>query len=418
MRKAGKRDDSRKARAGHAGLALPSLLVAVIVACAGAALAQGGAFAPEDAGPAGPADGAMTKEEREALAAELEAAQGLPPAILFAVRGDGDFQNFGRSAISGARLAHKAYGGGFELIEESEGGGPLPGRVANFARVRAAAGHLFEGSLEENAPYYRRYGIPVLLPYLDNWETGLLGGGFYQLMPNVPAQARLLADRTLRPPTTKLARIVILETPAAPFELFADTYVATLKDPQALSTGRTKRRALPSKVKILRYVMRDMRELPMIIESSKLTPQDYVVLALSGRQAVQAAPFFVESNFQKAIFLGGTALATRDTCLAYLAANLNLELVLPLDLRNTKIQALSEFVHRYRIENKQEPAWPSVLAYDAVALAIKASSVPQASMYLDGAEAPEGLAGSYAFSEGKVPGEVVRVNRDSTVYYP
>jgi ABC-type branched-subunit amino acid transport system substrate-binding protein len=383
-------------------------------------LAQGGGtFAPPDRGPdqeegIGRAGGASSPE----LEADLAEARNYPPAILFTVEENGEYYNFGRAATLGARLAHKVLGGGIDLLVEDEGEGPLYNRVGHFGRVRAAVGHIFERTLAENAPYYERFGIPVILPFTDGWETRTLGRNFYQMMPGVPDQALVLAERTLKNPG-KLGRVIILETPAPPFKLLADTYVDTLRDPKALSTGKQKRKALSSKVKVVRVVLDDMTKLTQAIQENKLNPQDVVLLALSSVQAVQVAPYFLESNFQKAIFLGGSSLATRDLCLAYVASNLNLELVVPLDMRNAKNVALSEFTHRYRIMNKQEPSWPSVMAYDAVAMAIKADSSPDGAMYLTiGDKGPEGIAGNYNFVTGKLPVEVVKVNRDSAVYYP
>ncbi|MDR2199226.1 MAG: ABC transporter substrate-binding protein [Deltaproteobacteria bacterium] len=347
------------------------------------------------------------------------AAEGALPAILFTAPGDGDFAAFGRSAVLGARLAHRVYGGGFELVVENEGGGPLFNRVSRFGRVKAAAGHLFEGSLEENAPYYQRYEIPVLLPFLDNWRTADLGGGFYQMMPSVPAQAEILAERTLKG-SGKLSRIVILETPAPPFALLASTYAATLKDPSALRRGKQKApRKLGAKIPVQRYVLRDLRELPLIVAENKMGPRDVVLLALSQTQAVQAAPYFMESNFQKTAFLAPSSLAVRDVARAFLAANLTLEVVVPYDMRDTKNAAFNEFVHRFRILNKAEPAWPSLAAYDAVTMAIKVGSVPEGERYLTtGERGPEGLSGFYSFSDGLVPGRVATVTKDSAVYYP
>jgi ABC-type branched-subunit amino acid transport system substrate-binding protein len=379
-------------------------------------------FAPQ-ADPALPEEAATLEarppEDPPELIAEMEQARAYPPAILFTAPKDGDFYHFGNSAILGAELAHKVYGGGFDLIVENEDEGPLYNRVSHFGRVKIAAGHLFESSLAENAPYYKRFRIPVLLPFLDNWETATLGSGFYQLMPDIPAQARLLAERTLKIPSSKLSRIIILESPAAPFQLLADTYVATLKDPSALSTGKQKKRPLAGKVKVLRFVIHSPADLATVIAENKLNPQDVVFLALSNSQAVQVAPYFIESNFQKATFLGGASLANRDVCLVYLASKLNLELVVPLDLKNSKIDALNQFIHRFRLSYKQEPTWPSVLAYDAVTMAIKASSVPEGALYLNsGDKGPEGLAGYYSFADRKVPAEVVKVVRESAVYFP
>jgi ABC-type branched-subunit amino acid transport system substrate-binding protein len=350
---------------------------------------------------------------------DIEESKASAQAILFTVKSDGILANFGHSATLGAELAHKEYGQDFELIEESEGDGALYNRVSHFGRVKAAVGHMLESSLLENAPYYRRYGIPVLLPFLDNWETGSLGPNFYQLAPDVPAQARVMAERTLKAPSRKLSKVVILETDAEPFKLLADTYVSTLKDPSSLTTGKNKRRPLSSRVKVLRYPLKNISELPAILSENKLGPQDIVVLALSNRDALQAAPYFLESNFQKAIFLGGNALANRDLALAFLSANLNLELLVPLDLRNTKNPTLNKFVGLYRARNKQDPTWPSVLAYDAITMAITANSAPNGTMYLSDPESePTGLAGSYLFAKRKVPSELVKVTRDSSVYYP
>jgi ABC-type branched-subunit amino acid transport system substrate-binding protein len=107
--------------------------------------------------------------------------------------------------------------------------------------------------------------------------------------------------------------------------------------------------------------------------------------------------------------------------MALRASNLTLELLLPLDLRDTKNEAASEFAHRYRILNKREPSWPAAISYDAVTLAIRAASVPggwQAYLGAGGKAAPVGLSGPYDFAGGKLPGEVAKVTKDSAQNLP
>ena len=105
--------------------------------------------------------------------------------------------------------------------------------------------------------------------------------------------------------------------------------------------------------------------------------------------------------------------------MAYIAARTNLELVVPRDLRNTKDPALNEFVQRFRLLNRQDPAWPSVTAYDAVTMAVKAAASPEGEGNLAAEDKVHtGLAGEYSFSSRRVPGEVVRVSADSVVYFP
>jgi hypothetical protein len=52
-------------------------------------------------------------------------------------------------------------------------------------------------------------------------------------------------------------------------------------------------------------------------------------------------------------------------------------------------------------------------------MAIKANSAPDGTAYLSNGDiGPEGLSGSYVFARRKVPGEVVKVTKESVVYYP
>jgi ABC-type branched-subunit amino acid transport system substrate-binding protein len=406
------------------------LAFAVLILASGPLRAQGpgGAalFAPEGGAEAGGGQGAppgyrppLDPEARR----ELDAAEGETPALLFTAPLDGVYSSFGRSAVLGAELAHRIWGRSpkYDLIVENESQeGPLYNRVPRFARVKAAAGHLFGSSLAENAPYYGRYNIPVLAAFPDSRGAEPPGGAVYRLTPDVPAQARLLAERTLKS-AGKLRNVVVLETPAAPFRLLADSYEAFLRDPNDPKDGSKRRRPpLPKRVKVTRVVLDDMKRLEEAVSSIRMTPQDIVVLALSSRQAVEAAPYFRGSNFQNAAFLGGFSLSTRDVCSAYAVAvkGLNLEAAVPLDLRDSKSDLLNEFVHRFRLLNRQDPSWPAVTAYDAVSLAIQGTSSMEGPLFFTEGGGPKGIAGVYNFQEGKVPGALVKVTADSVVYFP
>ncbi|MDR2353911.1 MAG: ABC transporter substrate-binding protein [Deltaproteobacteria bacterium] len=345
--------------------------------------------------------------------------EDLKPAIVFVAPTQGAFKTLGESAIFGARLAHKKWGGELVFLEVPEENlGPVLNQVLNPSRVKAVVGHIFETSLFENAPYYQRQKLPVLLPLLDNWEAQRLGPEFFPMMPDVLEQGRILAQYVLGL-KKKPARVFIIESSAEPLKILADTFEETLRNPNPTTPESNKKkknnlRPLSKKIAIERIHLDNIQEFPEILGTLKGKAEDVVLLALTSREALLMAPYFQNSSLKRANFLGGTALATRDVGAAYATLEYTLFLCLPVHPGNTKNnRELLEFLTRYRNSYKQDPLWASVMAYDAIYLALVKGYFASHDSVKALRETPEhrGLAGIYAFQDDEMPGVVMRVDK-------
>ncbi|MDR1165990.1 MAG: ABC transporter substrate-binding protein [Deltaproteobacteria bacterium] len=361
---------------------------------------------------AGVPDGAGLAPETDTLTAE-----DLKPAIVFVAPKEGPLAPLAQGAFLGADLAHKKYGGELALLSVSESpNAPYFTKVVNPGRVKVVIGHLSESALTANAPYYRQRNLPVLLPFLDNWETEELGAQYFRLVPDVPEQGRLLA-RFVLGAKKKPKNVLIIESPEAPFALLSNVFQETLRDPYppgpdgAPKKGPLRPLAKTAKVEIIPWEKAE--DLPAVIASLKGTNADFILLALSTQQALQVAPLFCETSFGKANFLGGTALANRDMGSAFAAMKLALFALVPTDPGNyAKKPELRDFTVTYQLINKRTPTWTSVMAYDAVHLAIKAYSTrDDLFSFLRNTEKHVGLAGEYAFGEEKIPSVVLQVDQ-------
>ncbi|MDR2459479.1 MAG: ABC transporter substrate-binding protein [Deltaproteobacteria bacterium] len=335
-----------------------------------------------------------------------------PMAVLFVSPQTGAFASLGRGAVKGARLAHKRWGGALEFLEVKEEDFPVLEQVANPDRVKIVAGHLFEESLLDNISYYEKRDLPVILPFLDNWETNALGPNYYQLLVSVPAQGRALALDVLASHRNAPA-VYILEGDDPSLKLLADSFVETLANPN--QEEKTNYKALPKKTVVQRVVIQTPeQDLPEFLATIKKNQKYVVLLALTTRQALGVAPYFLESNFKSSFFYGPMALANRDVGAAYLSLGFNLNLCVPANMADTKNEELSVFIDRYRQEYKEDPVWSSVVAYDAVSLAELALSSEDGFAFLNSSEGHAGLVGTYLFSSSTRPSGILRVDLTNT----
>ncbi|MDR1042136.1 MAG: ABC transporter substrate-binding protein [Deltaproteobacteria bacterium] len=342
---------------------------------------------------------------------------GLPPAVLFVSPRTGPFASLGRGAQLGARLAQRRFGGGTELIEAPEEQDAATSLGKSPGRIRAAAGHLFEGSLVESAPYYRRLGIPVLLPFIDSPGAAGLGPEFVPLFPSVTEQGVALAvsilDSRQRPPA-----VYILESGEAALGEFADAFERALRDPPP--RGRQKRPALAKGVKVERVAAESVQDVAEFLETVKGNRKYAVLLAVPGPFAIRILPLLPESNLKSALFYGGAALAVRDVGAAWASLGFTLNLCVPAKVPDPKDAQLAEFANLYRQTFKTEPVWSSVSAYDAVKLALLAMATGDPMAYLSSPDGNAGIAGTYA-RDRPAPAAVIQVHRqapESVAYLP
>jgi ABC-type branched-subunit amino acid transport system substrate-binding protein len=284
-------------------------------------------------------------------------------------------------------------------------------------RIKAAAGHLFEGSLVESAPYYRRLGIPVLLPFIDSPGAAGLGPEFIPLFPSVTEQGAALAlsvlDSRQRPPA-----VYVLESSEPALGEFADAFERALKDPPP--RGRQKRQPLAKAVKVERVAADDARAVEEFLAGVKVNRKYVVLLAVPGPTALKILPLMPESNFKSALFYGGAALAVRDVGAAYAQLGFTLNLCVPARVPDPKDAQLAEFSNVYRQTFKVEPVWSSVSAYDAVKFALLAMATGDPMGYLASPEGNTGIAGTYA-RDKPAPAAVISVHRqspESVAYLP
>jgi ABC-type branched-subunit amino acid transport system substrate-binding protein len=308
----------------------------------------------------------------------------------------------------GARMAHERFGGEFSLQEAQEEICPSLYQAESPEMVRMAVGHLFEESLLVNAPYYEEAKIPVLLPFLDNWETDKLGDDYYQLLASAPAQARALAREILKL-RDKPSVVYILEGSDPPLKLLADSFYEELYDP-AKDGSKTKISPLGKRTKVERVILDDAGKIPEFLATVKKNSKYAVFLALTSRGALNLAPYLVESNLKSSTFYAATALANRDVGAAYASLGFAILFSVPVNLADSKNRELSEFVLNYRQRYKIDPTWSSVVAYDAVALAEKALATENGAGVFNSKEGGVGLSGDYDFQSDARPLSILRVD--------
>jgi ABC-type branched-subunit amino acid transport system substrate-binding protein len=337
--------------------------------------------------------------------------------VLFVSPRTGPFASLGRGAQLGARLAQRRFGGETELLEVPEEQDAASNLGRTPGRIKAAAGHLFEGSLVASAPYYRRLRIPVLLPFIDSPGAAVLGPEFVPLFPSVSEQGVALAlnvlDSRQRPPA-----VYILESQEPALGELADAFERTLKDPPA--RGRQKRAALGRNIKIERVPAEDVRAVEELLATVKGNRKYAVLLAVPGPFAIKIIPLLPDSSFKSALFFGGAALAVRDVGSAYASHGLTLNLCVPAQVPDPKDAQLAEFANIYRQTFKVEPVWSSVSAYDAVKLALLALATGDPMEYLSSPDGNAGIAGTY-IRDKPAPAAVISVNRqapESVAYLP
>jgi ABC-type branched-subunit amino acid transport system substrate-binding protein len=284
-------------------------------------------------------------------------------------------------------------------------------------RIRAAAGHLFEGSLVRSAPYYRRLNIPVLLPFTDSPGAEGLGPMFIPLFPTVREQGKILAldllDSRQRPPS-----VYVLEYPEPALGELADAFEETLRSPPP--RGKQKRQALAKTVKIERVAAETPAQVADFIGTVRQNRKHAVLLAVPGPLALGILPLLPESNLKSAVFYGGASLALRDVGSGYASLGFTLNLCVPAPVPDPKDPGLAEFANIYRQSFKAEPVWSSVSAYDAVTLAVLALAAGDPLGYLSNPSGNTGIAGTYA-RDKPPPAAVIKVHRQtpgSVAYLP
>ncbi|MDR3203256.1 MAG: ABC transporter substrate-binding protein [Deltaproteobacteria bacterium] len=352
---------------------------------------------------------------------------GASPALLIVAPLNGPWSVFGREAKSAADLALKSLGQGFEVIMADETELDFPKNLNNISKPAAVAGHLFEPNLVAAAPWYLKNKTPVILPFLDNPETKLLGQSFFRLLPDPIYQGRFLARFVPRGPK-KIRKVFILEGPEESQKILAQAFREALTEPQKKEkTIKSPKTQLPrlrplSAKQVETLYVENYQDLNYLIEH-KASPNDYVLLALPSRFALKAASLLAQAGYNKSTVLAPLSLSIREIGAAYLALDFKALLVLvPFEEGSSKNpnQTLTDFVARYAQNYRQEPSWAAIVSYDTLTLAALASSSEEGPMnFLTDTEAAHnGVVGRYFLSDEGWPLNLIKVTSEKLYLLP
>ncbi|MDR0355992.1 MAG: hypothetical protein LBJ64_09725 [Deltaproteobacteria bacterium] len=297
-----------------------------------------------------------------------------PPTLVLSVPESGPWSVFGAEALLGAELALKALGSNLEIKTIDEAGQDFANSLWALGSPVAVVGHLYEPTLARAVPYYIKSGSPVILPYLDSPDTDQLGGSFVRLLPDPSVQGRRLAMEVPRS-GKRVRNVYILEGSDPPQSQLAEAFREHLLNPKAPEP--TKANPRPSKPRAMKASVVHTLKINNVddlkaIDEIKSTPQDWILLALSPRMAMRAAPYLGSSSLKRATFLAPLSLSVREIGAAYLAVDIrSLMMTLPLTdgAGKNANKKLAEFRRLFVQRYLREPSWAAVMAYDAVSLA-------------------------------------------------
>ncbi|MDR1049872.1 MAG: hypothetical protein LBP95_02095 [Deltaproteobacteria bacterium] len=355
---------------------------------------------------------------------ELAPAGG-PPTFILVAPETGHWSVFGSEAVLGAELAIKNMGGNFALKTVDESDPALAGYLQALGSPLVVFGHLFETTLAQAAPYYKKIGAPVILTYIESPQTADLGPGYVRLLPDPASQGRRLAREVPRS-GKRVRQVFILEGPDQPQKELAEAFRQHLVNPAAPEPTKAdpkpqKPRAMkPSQVTTVAIENADDL---LAVNDFKSTPQDWILVALPPRLAMRAAPILGGSSMKRATFLLPMSLSVREIGAAFLAADIrNAQMALPLEFGSGKTanKNLSEFRRRYLQFHRREPSWAAVVAYDAATLAqLAVSNEGGAMSYLsDGEMAHVTAAGRPTLGSDGWPVSMVKMNADQLHWLP
>lgn len=322
----------------------------------------------------------------------------------------GPLEPWGRSLARGAAMAVEKANTGrrdgqrlFKLLLEDEANAaviPEPKRLANDPRVPIIIGHLTERSLVKAAGLYLKSGRPVLVPVLSGADIPPLGQGlFYRLMASDPAQTQALAEFARE--KLKVKRVLVIHEDSKSGRFLSDTFSKVLKK----DSGAEIRQAIYPE---------DPDALLKLAEDAAAQKTDAVFLAVHARPAVYLAQALNKAGL-KTVLLGTHALAL--TGAVSLLERLSKQALVSLPFNPlAPSEAGQAFSKAFEAKYHCFPDWLSVLAYDAVTLAMEAvdragEEPEKIKARLDQISAPEkafhGLAGDYYFrSQGQGIGPV------------
>lgn len=342
---------------------------------AGAQNTAGGAVAPPPEAESG---------DREAAAPEVPAVPAVvPDTLIFAAPLSGPLSAMGRSAVNGAELAAKTWGGGYnlEIVDEA---GPERDDI-DLNKVAVVVGYFTESRFAADAPRYLYLKKPVLLPFLTTGEAASRGPScFFRLMPTFEDQGRFMALEILE--MKKRYRRILIITGEGEFQAaFTRTLTESLADPpqpappdQAAQGKKGQKIAPPlkpldPKASVLTVSLEQALDPEGIPELTKVKPE-LIILALSVSESLTMAPALTEPRFAGVPVWGGVSMGFREAAAAFSALDVKLRLCLPVaDPSNAKNGTAQDFIQKYRNIYHSDPTWMSALAYDGLMLAIKAA---------------------------------------------
>lgn len=294
--------------------------------------------------------------------------------FLLTVPQSGPLEHIGLNALQGAELALKIWGGSFtlEVVDEADADSSPP----SLEQVAVALGYFSESRLMEDTPTYLYAQKPVLLPFLTTSGSASRGPGiFFRLMPTYQEQGRFLAEQILKLRKRPKKLLIIKGQNKNLIELVT-TLTATLAKPPKpdAASGKKPLKPLGSKAKVEVIGIEQLLTPDGLIELKGNRP-DLIILAVELKQALTLAPLLAASKLAKTPYWSGSYLGFRDVGAAFVTLGLPFSLGLPpVNLTDKKSRDIREFNRRYVAAYHAHPTWISALAYDAMNMAIKATS--------------------------------------------
>lgn len=346
--------------------------------------------------------------------------------FLLTVPQSGPLEHIGHNAMQGAELALQIWGGGFRLkvVDEAVD----DSATTPLEQVAVALGYFTESRFMADAPLYLYNKKPVLLPFLTTADPASRGPStFFRLMPTYKEQGRFLALQILELRQRPKALLIIQGENKNLVDLvftLTET-LASPPQPQAKTPKGKKPKALKplsDKAEVVVLEMDQILTTDGLIELKGTRP-GLVILAVDINEALILAPLLAESKLSKTRYWGGSYLGFRDVGAAFSSLGLSLSLCLPpVNLADQDSRTIQEFKRQYVATYQEHPTWISALAYDALNIAIKATSAAAADGDIaDKFNEEYHALGTYKLvpgGGGNLPLDMMPVNEDTLGFLP
>ena len=347
--------------------------------------------------------------------------------FLLKVPQSGPLENLGNNARRGAELALKVWGDTDQLKVVDEAHDHFD--EISPQQVEAVIGYFQESALMGDAPNYLYAKAPVILPFLTTSQAASLGPNtFFRLMPTYKEQGQFMAMEILKK-RKRPKHILIIKGPTKDMTDLVEALVKTLANPPQPAAKTQKGRKPPPikplspKAQVVEVGIEAAMAPDSIPELSENQP-DLVILAANIDAILTLAPFLAESKLAQVPLWGGAYLGFRELGAPLASLGLQLSLCLPpVNLASTQSKDIEEFKRQYVSTYQAHPTWISALAYDAMSMAIKASSDigPDGGTILDRLAGEHHTLGTYKLfpgGEGTFPLTFMEINKNTLGFLP